>query len=69
MFERFYLPAARRRGLAELTQGCIDLFRKLLRDRRLPVHWHEAALPPVEVGTHVRSTKVKTVFFTTDFSG
>ena len=46
------LPATRRRGLAEFTQGCIDLFGKLLRDCRLPIHWHEATLPPVEVGTH-----------------
>jgi hypothetical protein len=55
-------------GLAEFTEGCVDLFGKLLRDCRLPIHWHEATLPPVEVGAHVRSTKVKTVLVTADFS-
>jgi hypothetical protein len=47
----------------------MDLFGKLLRDCRLLIHWHEATPPPVEVGTHVKSTKVKTVLVTADFSG
>lgn len=65
----FHLPAACRPGLAKFTQGCIDLFGNLLRDCRLAIHWHEAALAPGEVGTHVRSTKVKTVLVTADFGG
>jgi hypothetical protein len=42
---------------------------KLLSDCRLSVDGHQAALPPVEVGTHVRNAKVKTVFVTADFCG
>ena len=64
LFTGFVTP-----GLAEFIQGGIDLCGKLLSDCRLPIHWHQATLPPVEVGTHVRSTKVQTVLVTADFSG